>query len=108
MRITTKKGREFAFKLRAIRNARTGKKRWFVGITTKEYFWLDLSTESVKTAMWLATVLRNRLNTTVYLFQTTKSFWLVTKKKLSAMEWLAEYIYWRHYPKSLICHAFCE
>ena len=108
MRITTKKGRDFAFKLRAIRNERTGKKRWFVGITTKEYFWLDLTACFESTATWIAKVLAKRLNTKVYVFETTKSYWLVTKRKLSATEWFIEYTYWLHYPDSFICHAYCE
>lgn len=109
MRITTKKGRDFAFKLRAIRNERTGKKRWFVGITTKEYFWLDLNTSSVSIARILAIRLRDRLRTDkVYIFQTTKSFWLVTKRKLFGKDWDKEYQYWLRFSKTIVCHAFCE
>ena len=109
MRITTKKGRDFAFKLRAIRNERTGKKRWFVGITTKEYFWLDLSTTSISIARILAVRLRDRLRTDkVYIFQTTKSFWLVTKRKLFGKDWDKEYQYWLRFSKDIVCHAFCE
>jgi len=106
MRITTKKGRDFAFKLRAIRNERTGKKKWFVGITTKEYFWLDLHTSLMSTATVLAHVLRGRLNTTVYIFKTTKSFWLVTKKKLFGKRWDEEYEFWSRF--SQVCLAFCK
>ena len=108
MRITTKKGRDFAFKLRRIRNDRTGKKRWFVGITTKEYFWLDLSAALGTTALWMAKELAKRLNTTVYVFVTTKSYWLVTKKKLFNEEWDREFKYWLGFPESFVCHAFCE
>jgi len=107
MRITTKKGREFAFKLRAIRNARTGKKKWFVGITTKEYFWLDLNTNLLNTAECFANVLKGRLKTDVYIFETTKSYWLVTKKKLSKEEWDNEYNYWLKFSEEIVCHPFC-
>lgn len=109
MRITTNKGREFAFKLRAIRNDRTGQKKWFVGITTKEYFWLDLNTHNHAIAKILAMILRARLKTDrVYIFQTTKSFWLVTKRKLFKTDWDKEYNYWLKYSKDIVCHAFCE
>jgi len=107
MRITTKKGREFAFKLRAIRNERTGKKNWFVGITTKEYFWLDLNAQFFPTVESLALILRSRLKTKVWIFKTTKSYWLVTKKKLLGDEWRDEYTRWLNLSKSLICHPFC-
>lgn len=107
MRITTKKGREFAFKLRAIRNNRTGKKNWYVGITTKEYFWLDLNTHLYDTAECIAHILRGRLNTTVYIFQTTKSYWVVTKRKLFDKAWDKEYEYWLRFSEKVICHPFC-
>ena len=107
MRITTKKGREFAFKLRAIRNERTGKKKWFVGITTKEYFWLDLNTNLLNTAKCFANILKGRLQTDIYIFETTKSYWLVTKKKLSKQEWDEEYNYWLKFSEEIVCHPFC-
>ena len=108
MRITTSKGREFAFKLRAIRNKRSGKNCWYVGLTTKCYFWLDLNTAKDFQAVSLATQLVNRLRTDVYIVQTKKSYWLVTKKKLPKEEWRKEYAFWlNNYSDKVVCHAFC-
>lgn len=109
MRITTSKGREFAFKLRAKRNKRSGKKCWYVGLTTKCYFWLDLSTNKEFQVLSLARQLRDRLRTCVFIFKTNKSYWLVTKKVLSDKDWRKEYAFWlNNYSDKVICHAFCE
>lgn len=106
-RIKTSKGREFAFRLRALRNKRCGKGLWHVGLSTSKYFWLDLNTPKLSEAIMLALRLRMRLKTTVWLFKSTKSYWLVTKKRLSREEWNKEYLWWLNaYPNSVVCHDF--
>lgn len=107
MRLTTKKGRLFAFKLRAKRNKRSNRKCWFVGLTTRRYFWLDLNTPKYFKALYLAILLKERLQTKVFIFKTNKSFWLVTKKILTLKEWRREYAFWLNNFKKTVCQPFC-
>lgn len=107
-RITTSKGRLFAFKLRTLRNRRTGKKVWYVGLSTSRYFWLDLNTPNPKDALALARILRDRLKTTVYIFKSAKSFHLITKKPLNRSRWRREYAWWlNNFSDDMVCHPFC-
>ena len=82
-RLSTTRGREYAYLLKAKRQNRAKAGYWHVGITTQEHFWLDLHTKSKEVARELAQMITNILKTPTSIYETGKSFWLVNWRQLS-------------------------
>jgi len=107
-RITTTKGRERAFLIRTYRRKYCQKGTWHVGITTSKYFWLDLETPYYWRARYIAMEYAKRLETDISLYQTNKSFWIVSWKPLSKNEWNGCYRHAMARFKDAVCIPFCE
>lgn len=107
-RITTKGGRDKAFRIRARRRARTKQGYWHVGISTSSMFWLDLETPNISEAVEVAEAIASHIDAPVSVYPTVKSFWLVSTKHLDPLVWKLIYELVGMAFKEYVCEAFVQ